>query len=81
MSARLIVIEPADPEFSIGLNVLEHRPGEQMFVQLAEFAEILKSRWHLDHLGARTEELLRNSLHLLADNNLTLLELTATVHQ
>ena len=48
-----------------------------MFVQIAEFAEILKSRWHLDHLGARTEELLRNSLHLLADNNLTLMELTA----
>ena len=76
LSAKLIIIEPADPEFSIGLNVLEHRPGEQMFVQLAEFAEILKSRWHLDHLGARTEELLRNSLHLLADNNLTLTELT-----
>jgi hypothetical protein len=77
LSAKLIVIEPGDPEFSIGLNVLEHRPGEQIFVQIAEFAEILKSRWHLDHLGARTEELLRNSLHLLADNNLTLLELTA----
>lgn len=77
LSAKLIVIEPADPEFSIGLNVLEHRPGEQIFVQLAEFAEILKSHWHLDHFGARTEELLRNSLHLLADNHLTLLELTA----
>jgi hypothetical protein len=76
LSTKLIIIEPADPEFSIGLNVLERRPGEQMFVQLAEFAEILKSRWHLDHLGARTEELLRNSLHLLADNNLTLMELT-----
>jgi hypothetical protein len=77
LSAKLIVIEPGDPEFSIGLNVLEHRPGEQIFVQIAEFAEVLKSRWHLDHLGARTEELLRNALHLLADNNLTLLELTA----
>jgi len=77
LSPKLIVIEPGDPDFSIGLNVLEHRPGEQIFVQIAEFAEILKSRWHLDHLGARTEELLRNSLHLLADNNLTLLELTA----
>ncbi len=77
LSSRLIVIEPADPEYSVGLNVLEHRRGEQTFVEIAEFAAILKSRWHLDHLGARTEELLRNSLHVLADNSLTLLELSA----
>jgi hypothetical protein len=76
LSTRLIVVEPGDPEFSVGLNVLEHTTSEQIFVQLAEFAEILKRRWHLEHLGARTEELLRNSLHVLADNNLTLLELS-----
>ena len=76
LSERLIVIEPADPEYSIGLNVLEAQPGEHSYVQLAEFAQILKARWHLDSLGARTEELLRNSLHVLADNNLTLLELS-----
>ena len=75
LSSRLIVIEPGDPEFSVGLNVLENR-GEQVFVQLAEFTEILKQRWGLSNLGARTEELLRNSLHLLADNHLTLLELS-----
>jgi hypothetical protein len=76
LSERLIVIEPADPDFSIGLNVLEAQAGEHSYVQLAEFAQILKARWHLDSLGARTEELLRNSLHVLADNNLTLLELS-----
>jgi len=76
LSTRLIVIEPGDPEWSVGLNVLEHRPGEEIFVQLAEFSEILKRRWQLDHLGARTEELLRNALHVLADNGLTLAELT-----
>ena len=75
LSDRLIVIEPADPEFSIGLNVLEAQAGQQNYVQLAEFAQILKARWHLDSLGARTEELLRNALHVLADNGLTLLEL------
>src|SRR5258708_28412282 len=75
LSDRLIVIEPGDPEFSIGLNVLEAQDGQQNYVQLAEFAQILKARWHLDSLGARTEELLRNSLHVLADNGLTLLEL------
>jgi hypothetical protein len=76
LSERLIVIEPADPEFSIGLNVLEGREGQQSYVQLAEFAQILKARWHLDSFGARTEELLRNALHVLADNGLTLLELS-----
>jgi hypothetical protein len=75
LSDRLIVIEPADPEYSIGLNVLESQEGEQNYNQLAEFAQILRSRWHLDSFGARTEELLRNGLHVLADNGLTLLEL------
>src|SRR5580704_11231550 len=76
LSNRLIVIEPGDPEFSIGLNVLEAQQGQQSYVQLVEFAQILKARWNLDSLGARTEELLRNSLHVLADNGLTLLELS-----
>lgn len=75
LSERLIVIEPADGEFSVGLNVLEAQAGPQNYVQLAEFAQILQSRWKLE-FGARTEELLRNSLHVLADNRLTLLELT-----
>src|SRR5713101_4754813 len=76
LSERLIVIEPADPEFSIGLNVLEAQDGQQNYVQLAEFAQILKARWNLDSFGARTEELLRNALHVLSDNGLTLLELS-----
>jgi hypothetical protein len=75
LSTRLIVIEPGDSEFSVGLNVLEQTDAQHSFVQIAEFAAILKQRWHLDSFGARTEELLRNSLHVLCDNNLTLLEL------
>lgn len=76
LSTKLVVVEPADAVWSVGLNVLEHRPGEQIFVQIAEFADILKRRWGLDHLGPRTDELLRNTLHLLSDNHLTLLETT-----
>lgn len=76
LSDRLIVIEAADAEFSIGLNVLEAQDGQQSYLQLAEFAQILKARWNLDSFGARTEELLRNALHVLADNGLTLLELS-----
>ena len=75
LSERLIVVEPADQEFSIGLNPLERRNADQVFVQIAEFAQVLRHRWHLDSIGARTDELLRNSLYVLAENNLTLLEL------
>ena len=75
LSARLIVIEPGDREFSIGLNVLEGARDEQSFLQIGEFTEILKRRWNLEAFGARTEELLRNTLYLLAANNLTLVEI------
>ena len=73
LSDRLIVISPADTDMSVGLNPLED--AEPDFVRIAEFAEVLKQRWGLDHFGARTDELLRNSLYVLAANGLTLLEL------
>ncbi len=73
LSDRLIVISPADREMSVGLNPLED--AEPDFVKIAEFAEVLKQRWGLEHFGARTDELLRNALYTLAANRLTLLEL------
>jgi hypothetical protein len=73
LSDRLIVISPADNQMSVGLNPLEG--AELDFVRIAEFAEVLKQRWGLDHFGARTDELLRNSLYVLSANGLTLLEL------
>lgn len=75
LSEKVIVIAPADPLYSVGLNVLE-ADRRQSFVQIAEFAQILKVRWHLDSFGARTEELLRNALFVLRENQLTLLELS-----
>lgn len=69
----VILIAPADREFSAGFNPLEL--PEPDFVRIAEFTEILRQRWGLDGLGARTEELLRNSLYVLSANGLTLLEL------
>src|SRR5665213_1131626 len=73
LSDRLIVISPADLGSSVGMNPLEE--AEPDFVRIAEFAEILRLRWGLDHFGARTDELLRNSLYVLSANGLTLLEL------
>jgi len=76
LSAKVIVINPADRLYSVGLNVLESGDNRENFVQIAEFAQILKTRWHLDSFGARTEELLRNALYVLRENDLTLLELS-----
>jgi hypothetical protein len=73
LSDKLIVIDPADPIYSVGSNPLEQ--DNPNFVQIAEFAAVLKVRWGLDHFGARTDELLRNSLYVLSANKLTLLEL------
>jgi hypothetical protein len=73
LSDKLILIEPADPLVSVGFNPLEQEIPD--FVRTAEFAALLKQRWGLDHFGARTDELLRNSLYVLSANNLTLLEL------
>ena len=64
LSNKLVVIEPADPEISVGFNPLEHE--SRGFVRIGEIAEVLKARWHLDSFGARTDELLRNALFVLS---------------
>lgn len=74
LSARLVVVEPADCDFSVGLNVLEHKAGQESFVQVAEVSAILRQRWGLESFGPRTDELLRNALHAVSENGLTLLE-------
>src|SRR5580704_4547403 len=48
LSDKLILIEPADPLFSVGLNPLEGHPGDDRFVQIVEFADALRERWHLE---------------------------------
>jgi hypothetical protein len=73
LSNRLILIDPADSAVSVGFNPLEQESPD--FVRIAEFAQVLRERWALDHFGARTDELLRNALFVLSANGLTLLEL------
>ena len=69
-----MIVSPADPEFSVGMNFLEH-DGTDIFVQIAEMTAILRKRF-LETAGARTEELLRNSLFVLAANRLTIVEIS-----
>lgn len=73
LANRVIVIAPSDREMSVGLNPLEGLAGD--FVRNAEFAEMLRQRYHLDAFGARTEEVLRNVMVVLSANGLTLIEL------
>jgi hypothetical protein len=72
---RVVVIEPFDPDYSIGFNPLERAAHTSPFVQAQELAHILRSRWETKSFGARTEELLRSSLYTLSASNLTLVEL------
>lgn len=72
LSAGVIVIDPADPSYSVGLNPLE---GHDSFLRISQVTEVLRQRWSLHTFGARTDELLRNSLLVLAENGLTLLGL------
>lgn len=73
LSDRLILIDPTDPVVSVGFNLFQG--GGESFQRSAEFSQVLRQRWSLDHFGARTDELLRNTLYALAANGLTLLEL------
>src|SRR3954464_715157 len=76
LSGRLVVLDPADRERSVGVNVLSGGDEQAGYVQIAEIAQLLRDRWMLDTLGVRTEELLRNGLLVLRENGLTLLELS-----
>lgn len=77
LARRTILVEPADRSYSVGLNPLELKPDLNTFVQVAELSQIIKDRCGINSFGPQTDELLRNSLHVLADNGLTLIELAA----
>ncbi len=75
LSRKFIVFDPADRDYSLGINVLGANDEQGRYVQLAEITRILRDRWQLDVFGARTEELIRNALQVLQDNGLTIVEL------
>jgi uncharacterized protein DUF87 len=77
LSSKIVVIEPANQVWSVGFNPLEGIAGQRSFVSIVGLTAIIKERWGLSHFGPQTEEILRNSLHILADNELTIIELSA----
>ena len=72
---RVVIVDPSDPNCSIGFNPLEQTSDTSAFLQAQELAHILRTRWETRSFGARTEELLRNTLYTLSAHHLTLLEL------
>lgn len=71
---RVVLIDPFDPEYTVCLNPLERIDGILPAVIAAEVVAAFKKIW-ADAWGNRMEDLLRNSLIALIENDLTLIEL------
>ena len=70
----VILIEPTNPKKTVSFNPLEQMKGVSPEEQAAELVGVFKKIWW-DSWGARMEDILRNSLIALVENNLTLVEL------
>ncbi len=79
-SEKVIVFIPYDIRFSIGFNPLEI-PGQYMGDEtyldklVSEVLDIFLYIWKDSGSGQRMKDLFRNAVYLLADNNLTLVEM------
>src|ERR687895_267740 len=71
---RVIIVDPTDPVYTVGFNVLEIPPGVAPIEQAQELIMVFKRIW-ADSWGARMEDLLRNSLIALGQANRTLVHL------
>ena len=70
--SRLILIEPFNPQYSVGFNPLE-ATEETRYPLIVELVSIFRQLW-ASYWGPRMEELLKNTFLTLSANNLTLLE-------
>jgi len=71
---RIVLIDPTNPKELPCFNPLENIPGVEPYEQALDLLGAFKKIWH-EFWGPRMEDLLRNSLICLIENNLTLLEL------
>jgi hypothetical protein len=73
---HLVLVDLSDPATSPGINPLEPLTGDDDLAgHTSELAAILRQRWHVDSFGARTEELLRNTLLTLAAGGHTIVQI------
>jgi hypothetical protein len=73
LSRKLVLIEPFQPEWTVGFNPLESE-GLSPYLQTMEFMGIFRRLWMDAYWGPRMEELLRHTLLTLSLNGFTLLE-------
>ena len=73
LSTRLCVIAPGDPTYSVGLDLLQAQNDGERFLLAAEIAQIMSEMY--SDLGARTEEVLRNSIISLSTCRLPLIDI------
>lgn len=71
---RVVLIDPTNKKQVVAFNPLEITKGESAASIASELTEAFKKIWH-DAWGARMEDLLKNTLIALIQNNLTLAEL------
>jgi hypothetical protein len=74
ISNRVVLIDPADPDFTVTFNPLEKVSGVPIAEQANELISAFRKIWS-DSWGVRMEDLMRNSLIALAEAELTLTEL------
>lgn len=74
LQENVVLIDPTNKEKVVAFNPLEITKGESAASIASELTEAFKKIWH-DAWGARMEDLLKNTLIALIQNNLTLAEL------
>lgn len=76
LKERVVLIDPTDPTSTTCFNPLERADGLTPAGIASELVEVFKKIWK-DSWGARMEDLLKNTLIALIENDLTLAELPA----
>jgi len=72
---KLVLIEPGNQRFGVpGINLLQLQPGQIAYTAVDAVLAVLKELW-ADSYGARMEDICRNSLLLLQEQGLTVLEM------
>jgi hypothetical protein len=71
---RLVLVEPFNPNWTVGFNPLECAEKKGSYSQVLEMMGIFRRLWGESSWGPRMDELLRNTLISLSECNLTLLE-------
>ena len=72
LSEKLIIVDPADQESSVGFNLLQASDQQNVYQLISAFTITLEKRW--EKFGPRTFEVLTNGLFLLIVNGCTILE-------